>query len=81
LVSVVGFAVVVLDGADFTRVSVFTAVPPAGLADWLAAVPVPAPPAGAAFWFADVFWFVVPAELTLVLVLDGEVLPGEAVLL
>jgi hypothetical protein len=38
---------VVLDGADFTVVSVFTPVPPAGLAVWLA--PVPEPLAGAAF--------------------------------
>jgi hypothetical protein len=46
-----GLAAVLPAGADFTRVSVFTAVPAAGLADWFAVVPDPP----AAFWFAVVF--------------------------
>jgi hypothetical protein len=45
LPSVAGFAAVVLVGADLTRVSVFTPVPAAGLADWLAVVPEPVAPA------------------------------------
>jgi hypothetical protein len=65
-----GFAAVLLVvGADLTRVSVLTPVPAAGAADWLAVVPEP--PDGATFWLADVFWFVVPAAFTFVLVLDG----------
>jgi hypothetical protein len=42
-VPVDGFAAVLpVVGADLTRVSVFTAVPAAGVADWLAVVPEPA---------------------------------------
>jgi hypothetical protein len=37
-----GFVAVLLD-PDLTRVSVFTAVPAAGLADWFAVVPPAAP--------------------------------------
>jgi hypothetical protein len=39
-------------GVDFTRVSVVTAVPAAGFADWAV---VPEPLAAPAFWFAEVF--------------------------
>jgi hypothetical protein len=43
----VGVVAVLLFGAGLTRVSVFTDVPAAGLADWLAVVPEP--PAAPAF--------------------------------